>query len=68
MEVSPMNVQVISSKCTGVGICYSTGPNGAPAVFAENEDGTARVIQTPTTDPKVVKAQQYCCQGAIVLS
>ncbi|HEY9899920.1 MAG TPA: hypothetical protein V6D00_12115 [Pantanalinema sp.] len=63
-----MNVQVISSKCTGQGVCYGNGVNGCPSVFAEGDEGKAVVIQTPTTDLRVLSAQANCCQGAIVVS
>ncbi|MNX65921.1 hypothetical protein D3C86_969960 [compost metagenome] len=63
-----MNVSVTSAKCTKKGICYGTGSNGCPSVFAKGGDGKAVVIQTPTDDANVYNAQANCCQGAIVIS
>ncbi|MBO9541401.1 ferredoxin [bacterium] len=63
-----MNVSVNAAKCTRKGVCYGTGSNGCPTVFAQGGDGKAIVIQTPTTDFNVYNAQANCCIGAITIS
>lgn len=63
-----MNVQIDLDNCVALGVCYGNGPNGCPTVFAANPDGTAMVIETPTSAGCVTTAQANCCPNAIIIS